>query len=223
MLPRIPRPSGLVWYPAPLVGSNRANLLKVSLVAAAVLLAACLLALVGTTKPAGATFPGQNGKIAYIRWDSTDTELYTINPDGTGETNLTNNSADESGPVWSPYGTIIAYIRWDGTDYEIYTINSDGTGETNLTNDTASEIYPVWSPDGTKIAYEFYDGTDTEIYTINSDGTGETNLTNDGTDERSPTWSPDGTTSTPTARGKPTSPTTARTNFGLYGHPMAPR
>jgi hypothetical protein len=43
MLPRIPKSSSLVWCPESWLGCKRANLLKVSLVATAAVLAACLL------------------------------------------------------------------------------------------------------------------------------------------------------------------------------------
>jgi hypothetical protein len=49
------------------VAFRSADLLRMSLVTTAALLAACLLALVGTTKPAGATFPAVDGKIAFSR------------------------------------------------------------------------------------------------------------------------------------------------------------
>ena len=66
---------------------GRTNLLKVMLVVVAAMLAAFLLVLVGTAKPAGATFPGQNGKIAYVGCDFPVCDIYTINPDGTGKIN----------------------------------------------------------------------------------------------------------------------------------------
>ena len=54
-----------------------------------------------------ATFPGENGKIAFERSE----ELWTISPDGTGATNLTNTADSESDPGWSPDGMKIAFDR----------------------------------------------------------------------------------------------------------------
>lgn len=40
-----------------------------------------------------AAFPGLNGKIAFMSDRDGDPEIYTMNPDGTGLTQLTNNTA----------------------------------------------------------------------------------------------------------------------------------
>jgi hypothetical protein len=51
-------------------------------VAAATLTAVGLLVLMllAEVKPAQATFPGKNGKIAYEGWDGHDFEIFTIDP-----------------------------------------------------------------------------------------------------------------------------------------------
>ncbi|MGH2738713.1 MAG: TolB family protein, partial [Actinomycetota bacterium] len=73
-----------------------------------------MVALVGGTPapPAGAAFPGANGKIAFRR-DTTGTgteEIFSMNADGSGQTNLTNNNpADDQKPDWSPDGTRVAF------------------------------------------------------------------------------------------------------------------
>ena len=68
---------------------------------AAAVLMACAVALSAVSEKAEATFPGKNGRIAYTDWDAgKDYEIYTINPDGSGKRQLTNNNADESGPSW---------------------------------------------------------------------------------------------------------------------------
>jgi Tol biopolymer transport system component len=165
---------------------RRSNLLKVLLVAVTAMLAAWLLALVGTAKPAAATFPGQNGKIAYSRWDGTDSEIYTTNSNGTEETQLTNNTTSDFGPTWSPDGSKIAYMRRVSGQAEIYTINPDGTEETQLTNNTTSDLWPTWSPDGSKIAYQGGSAPDYDIYTIPATGGTATFLTRGS----APDWQP---------------------------------
>ena len=63
---------------------------------------------------------------------------------------LTNNSAMEGAPVWSPDGSKIVF--WSNRDgkKEIYVMDSDGSNVTRLTNNLADEFNPKWSPDGTK-------------------------------------------------------------------------
>jgi hypothetical protein len=59
-----------------------------------------LLTIVGMVEPAGAAFPGKNGKIVF----RCGTEICTMNPNGQGVDRLTNNTAFDSLPAWSPGG-----------------------------------------------------------------------------------------------------------------------
>ncbi len=144
--------------------------------------------------PAHAAFPGANGKIAFGT-DRDDPfgggtfQIYSMNPDGTSQTRLTNSTASDGGPTWSPDGAKIAFQRGHGS---IYTMNADGSGLTQLTSGTI-DGGPTWSPDGTKIAFVRFVGTNNEIYTMNADGANPTRLTNNTADDGAPAWSPDGT------------------------------
>ena len=65
-------------------------------------------------------------------------------------TRLTNNSASDLAPTWSPDGSRVAFeSRRDG-NYEIYVMDADGSDEERLTNNSASDRRPIWSPDGTR-------------------------------------------------------------------------
>lgn len=158
--------------------------------------AALLALLVAVALPASAhaSFPGKNGKIAFVstRNSSANTEIFTMNPDGTGTSQLTHDAAHDSFPAWSPDGSKIAFVashdNTPGSSRDLYLMNSDGGGRVRLTNDLTDDLMPTWSPDGRMLA--FSRGND--IYRINSDGTGLTNLTNAAEVNFSPTWSPDG-------------------------------
>src|SRR3954469_3700262 len=52
-----------------------------------------------------------NGKIAFDSNRDGNEEIYVMNPDGTGQTRLTNDPAGDFGPAWSPDGTKIAFNR----------------------------------------------------------------------------------------------------------------
>src|SRR6266480_2608760 len=60
---------------------------------------------------AKAVTPGYNGKIAYAHRQNTSSnwQIYAMNPDGTGQTNISNNTANDYEPSWSPDGTKIAF------------------------------------------------------------------------------------------------------------------
>jgi hypothetical protein len=115
-----------------------------------------------------------------------------MNADGSGQTRLTDNNAQDFEPSWSPDGTKIAFTSDRDGNYQIYVMNADGSGQTRLT-DTGGNSYPSWSPDGTKIAFESTRDGNGEIYVMNADGSGQTRLTDNNAQDAHPSWSPDGT------------------------------
>ena len=134
-----------------------------------------------------------SGKILFYSGDSVNAEIYVINADGINQIRLTNNSAADENPSWSPDGTKIAFSSNRDGNYEIYVMNADGTNQTRLTNNSASDVYSSWSPDGTKIAFSSNRDGNYEIYVMNADGSNQTKLTNNSAEDNIPSWSPDGT------------------------------
>ncbi|HET9333634.1 MAG TPA: translocation protein TolB [Gemmatimonadota bacterium] len=137
-----------------------------------------------------------NGKIAFESQRDGNAEIYVMNPDGTGETNLTNNPALDTTPAWSPDGTKIAFASLRTGDLEIFVMNADGTNPINLTNSANTDLWPTWSPDGTKIAFHTFrdagSGLQSEIYVMDADGSNQTNLSQNAAIDVNPQWSPDG-------------------------------
>ena len=132
-------------------------------------------------------------RIAFASTGDGDWEIYVMNADGTGQTRLTVNTADDFSPAWSPDGGKIAFVYGRDGNFDIYVMNADGSGQTPLTNNPADEFDPDWSPDGIKIAFfSLRDDGDEEVYVMTADGTGQTRLTNLAGGDRGPTWSPDG-------------------------------
>jgi dipeptidyl aminopeptidase/acylaminoacyl peptidase len=173
------------------VARKSADLLRILLVTATAMLAICLLALVGTTNTADAEDSlRHNGKIAFSSNRHGDYEIYTVNPDGSGPRQLTNNIYTAYQPVWSPDGTKLAV----GGGH-IHVMDADGS-DLKLLTANRSEYFnagPTWSPDGTEIAFTYQvDGTE-EVYVMNADGSEPTNLTSDPARDLGPSWSPDGT------------------------------
>jgi Tol biopolymer transport system component len=149
-----------------------------------------------------------NGKIVYSGYDTeaNRTQIYTMNPDGTGVTNITQAHTEPNwsprifygdGPEWSPDGTKISASGSSLSDVgnccsrNVYVMNADGTNVQRLTNTpstTEGEDYePTWAPDGTWLAFTSTRGdgepettdfsNDREIYRMDADGTNETQLT----------------------------------------------
>ena len=174
-----------------------------------IMLSAIVLVIVSAvlTKPVSSgTFPGTNGKIAFISDRDGDWEIYVMDADGSNQTRLTNNvgvvlthdhtsgSTHESGPSWSPDGSKILFISDQDGDTEIYVMDADGSNQAKLTDNEVADWQPSWSPDGTKIVFGGpSDLSDLHaLYIMNADGSNRALLV---TQYHSfhPEWSPDGT------------------------------
>src|SRR3990170_1838494 len=116
----------------------------IALLALLALLAAVLAVLAPGPNPVESAFPGTNGKIAFESDRDGNYELYTMNADGSGQTNLTNNAAYDTHAVWSPDGMKIAFTSDRDGNYDVYVMNANGSGQTNLTNNGAFDAYPAW-------------------------------------------------------------------------------
>ncbi|HSP56430.1 MAG TPA: hypothetical protein VLS25_12685 [Dehalococcoidia bacterium] len=134
-------------------------------------------------------------RITFSRWysDSSQSDIFVMNADGSALTNLTNTPANEDNPKWSPDGTRIAYTRERPGPYDIWMMNADGSNAVNLTGAfSGDQGGPDWSPDGSKILFDSNLGADRDIYVMNPNGSGVTNLTNAPGNDYFPAWSPDG-------------------------------
>lgn len=142
--------------------------------------------------PAGAVVPGENGLIAFQSDRDGDWEIYTANPDGSGQVALTDNGTRDIVPTWSPDGTRIAFASDRDGNYEIYVMNADGSGQTRLTDNGASDSLPSWSPDGTRLAFNTNRDGRQQVYVMDADGSGQADVSNSLVTDIQPAWSPDG-------------------------------
>jgi WD40-like Beta Propeller Repeat len=123
---------------------------------ARVALVAAVAAALCMPASAGAAYPGSNGKIAFVR----DSQIWTMNADSTGETQLTSAAEPSTEPEWSPDGTKILFTRrvicgTNCSSREVRVMNADGTGDTHVYGGpTEADAYsPTWSPDASTIAF----------------------------------------------------------------------
>lgn len=135
-----------------------------------------------------ATLATCNGRIVFRSDESGNQDIWIVNTDGTGRTNLTAAfTGDDGDPNFSPDGTKILFTSDRDGDSELFTMDATGGNVVQLTMNTAEDIYPAWSADGMKIAFS----RDGSIYTMSANGTNEQGLTSGGLDF-SPSWSPNG-------------------------------
>jgi Tol biopolymer transport system component len=117
-----------------------------------------VLALTGivfaTAIPAMATYPGKNGRIAFIAGP----DVYTMNPDGTDVKQLTNLGPDNGAfwESWSPDGKQIVFNEFRAPDLrgQIWLMNADGSHQHVLLADgDFSDDRPSFTPDGGSVVF----------------------------------------------------------------------
>ena len=136
------------------------------------------------------------GKIVFYSMRDGNSEIYTMNSDGTNLTRLTFNQSRDNSPVWSPNGRQIAFHSYRTGNAEVYVMDADGSNSRNLTlNPAASDGYPYWSPDGKQIAFRSTRNADKNhrlnIFVIDTDTRNVKQVTRLEF-AANPQWSPDG-------------------------------
>lgn len=82
------------------------------------------------------------------------TDLWTVDPYGKDERQITQFPGRALDPVWSPDGSQIAFVSaMDGDDLDLYVIDADGTDLRKLSDLPGDEHAPSWAPDGKSIAF----------------------------------------------------------------------
>ena len=161
--------------------------------AAAIAIAVALLIVVGTEQQdSEAVFPGTNGKIAFGNFTNNKFDVWTMNADGSGRTQVsTTPGGTAAGPAFSPDGQTIGFVLNSLTQERgLYTVGADGAGQAKIPNTDVGDIDLTWAPSGDKIAFERLSGP-SDVYSMNLDGTNLANLTSFGSfGESSPDWSP---------------------------------
>src|SRR5205807_1806023 len=84
-------------------------------------------------------------------------DLFRMNRDGSGKTNLTHDDILEIDPVWSPDARQIAFAAMTEPkklSSDIFVMDADGKRRRRLTRlgDGTVAACPTWSPDGRQIA-----------------------------------------------------------------------
>ncbi len=87
-------------------------------------------------------------RIAYASNRTGNWEVFSINPDGTGDMqiSLSRSGAVNAQPTWSGSGTRLAFINSSGGDVFVYTINPDGTNLSASPLVSGPLYAPAWSP-----------------------------------------------------------------------------
>jgi Tol biopolymer transport system component len=170
-----------------------------------VLATVTLAGLVAT--PAFATTAGTNGKILWAREAGPVAQLWTMNPDGSGQARVFDSRVQQGADAaWSTVDpNLVLFTAATATPPRRNILATDVRvqGLIQLTNNRGINTDPTYSPDGTRIAFTSNKAfrqarvgrpqPPTEIYIMNADGTGQRRLTTDRFISEDPDFSPDGT------------------------------
>jgi TolB protein len=101
-------------------------------------------------------------EVVFMSNKSGDTQIYVINIDGTGITQLTTSKYGNVFPVWSPDGNEILFMSnrnkkectiSNDCGMELYKMDKDGNNQKRLTENKFVDFYPTWSTSGEYICY----------------------------------------------------------------------
>ena len=139
---------------------------------------------------------GGGGKIAFSSNRGGDFEIYLMNPDGTNQVRLTNQSTNDYSPEFSPDGDMLLFFASDAESDppsgEFQFLGIDGT---HMGTFVELGFGPSsWSPDGKTIALTIGTGEGNMEILIGEIGGTSRLLTSNPAPDHSPAWSPDGKT-----------------------------
>jgi Tol biopolymer transport system component len=137
--------------------------------------------------------PAAPQAIAFESNRTGNSEIWTMNPDGSNPAQLTHDGVTDSLPSISPDGHTVVYQHTAAGITQIWAINGDGTNPRALTTQ-GSNFQPTFSPDGTKIAFDSDRNGRQQLFVMNADGSGQTQVTNMGgtVGVGGSSWSPTG-------------------------------
>ncbi len=142
--------------------------------------------------------------LAYVAYDnSRRQQIFTINVDGTGKKQVTNDTNKKWSVAWFDDNDI-SFISYDTDGLEkIFLVKPDGSGLRKLLDDKtrqgrAPEDKPPalggasWNPKTKMVLFTSFDAKGNEkIYQVNIDGTGKKQVITDEFRQWNPEWSPD--------------------------------
>lgn len=130
----------------------------------------------------------QSGTIAFTSYRDGNGEIYSMNADGSAQTNLTKTAnVEESWPQWRPDGTKIVYARTD----DIWTMDADGANQTRIPVGHGP-TNPDYDPTSQNIAYSAFGGFDNDVFIMPESGSPKTPVAINPLGDYFPRYSPDG-------------------------------
>ncbi len=130
-------------------------------------------------------------KLAIVLTYGANSQVYTINSDGTGLKLVTKSNSIDTEPNWSPDGKWVYFSSDRGGRPQIYKVSSIGGEPQRVTFDGAFNLSPRFSPDGKSLAMIRNDGGKFRV-ALQDIATGQVQVLSDGPQDESPSFAPNG-------------------------------
>lgn len=118
----------------------------------------------------GVTFT-PDGKLVFASLSAGNTDIWTMNTDGTDQRQLTNNAASDFAPLVSPDGRFIFFTSNRSGSSQVWRMDSDGSNQTQITQQEGG--YPLFaSLDGKWLYYKSV--LQNNLWKVSVDGGDET-------------------------------------------------
>ena len=151
-------------------------------------------------RPGAQTFQGDQGAIAFSSNRDGNFEIWRMDIDGHGATQLTSStSATATQPAWSASGAQIAFTSDHEGDEQIYRMTATGAGLKRLSVAPGGGEQPAWFPGDDRIVFVSDRSGNDDLWYQDVDANGNpvgnpVQLTTNPADDDNPAVSPDGTT-----------------------------
>ena len=111
-----------------------------------------------------------DGRIIYVTQAGNNTDIFSVNPDGSGNKQVTNDAFQESSPYATPDGRYILFISNRSGNSNIWRIDADGSNPKQLTEGAAKDDSPTTSPDGRWVIFTSQRTGKQTIWKVSIDG-----------------------------------------------------
>lgn len=130
-------------------------------------------------------------KLAIVLTYGANSQVYTINADGSGLQQVTKSSAIDTEPTWSTDGKWIYFSSDRGGKPQIYKVSSAGGDPQRVTFEGAYNVSPRFSPDGKSLAMIRNDGGKFRV-ALQDLASGQVQMLSEGSQDESPSFAPNG-------------------------------
>lgn len=130
--------------------------------------------------------------VAFISDRYGPSHLFLMNPDGSGQVQVTREEFPTMQPSWAPDGSAVLVAAEMEGNWDIFSVDVDEGSFTRLTNDPGEDLEPAWSPSGDEVAFSSNRDGNKQIYVIKANGGAPQRITTFPLGAEQPRWSPDG-------------------------------